>query len=100
MVVRRWPRCRAREAVGAAAAPSVLATSCDTSRTDGAAAVATITRPRRQDDWRMRLVVLFQLAPYWLPELEYRQNARVSTVFTYVYVNEMSNLQQPPLLLH
>ena len=67
-------------------APSVFAPSCDGARTDGAAAAATLTGPPRQDDRRMRLVVRFRSAPYWLSESEHRPNARVSTAFTYTYM--------------
>ena len=40
LAIRRWPRCRARGAVGAAAAPPVLAPSCN--------ALRTMALPRRQ----------------------------------------------------
>ena len=49
MDIHGWPRCCVRAAVGAATAPSVLAPSCDASRTGGAAAAATLARPPQQD---------------------------------------------------
>ena len=81
-----WPRCCARTVVGAATAPSVLAPSCDASRTDGAAAAATLARPPRQDVRRVRLIVLFRSTPYWPSESTHKPNARVSTAFTYTYM--------------
>ena len=86
MAIRGWPRCRARTAVGAATAPSVFAPSCDGARTDGAAAAATLTGPPRQDDRRVRLIVLFRSTPYWPSESTHKPNARVSTAFTYTYM--------------
>ena len=65
MAIHGWSHCRARTAVGAATAPSVLAPSCDASRTDGAAVAATLAWPRRQDVQHVRLVILFRLTPRW-----------------------------------
>ena len=83
MAIRGWPRCCARAAVGAATAPSVLVSACDASRTDAAAAAATLARLPRQDGLRVRLVVLFRTTPRWPSKLKHRPNARVSTAFTY-----------------
>ena len=76
MAIRGWPHCHARAAVGAAAAPFVLALSCNASCTDVAATSATLARPPRLDVPRVRLVVLFRTAPRWPSELEHRPKAR------------------------
>ena len=81
MAIRGWPHCRARAAVGAASAPSMLALSCDALHTDGATAAvaaAALARRPRQDVWRVPLVVLFRPMPYWPSESTHRLKARVS----------------------
>ena len=47
LTIQECPHCRARAAVGAAAAPSVLASLCDASLTDGAAVAAKLARSPR-----------------------------------------------------
>ena len=68
--------------VGAAAAPSVVAPSCDASHTDGAAVAATLTRPPQHGVRCVRLVVLVWSTPCWSSESEHKPKSRRSTTET------------------
>ena len=81
MIICGWRHYRARTIGGAAAAPSVLALSCDALRTR-----MELSRPPRSPDRHDKTfgecVVFFGTTPCWSPESEHRPKARRPTTET------------------